>query len=376
MKRILIIRPSAIGDIVMASPMIRVLRQSFPTAYIAWLAEPHVTDLLCHHPALDAVIEWPKSRWKKLFSERRPATLIHNIRCFQQELKRHRFDLVLDAQGLLRSRLLAGLSGAPERIGFDSGEPGKCLMTRIVSRGPSNKKMGSEYHFLMQAIGLPVPWSAPEIGLSPDDELKARRLIETIGITQKNRQESGKQTDKEFTPEFAVLCPFTTRPQKHWINELWGELSHTLKQQFKLESIMLGGPGDIAAAKTIQQQASDTIHDLTGKTTLGQTAAIIKQAAVVIGVDTGLTHMGAAFDRPTVALFGATCPYLTTYGGLTTVLYHKLPCSPCKRKPTCSGRFDCMAAITISQVCNAVENFFSKGCQKVDGIVISQHQRH
>jgi heptosyltransferase-1 len=359
MKRILIIRPSAIGDIVMASPMIRVLRQSFPTAYIAWLAEPHVTDLLCHHPALDAVIEWPKSRWKKLFSERRPATLIHSIRCFQQELKRHRFDLVLDAQGLLRSRLLARLSGAPERIGFDSGEPGKCLMTRIVSRGPSNKEMGSEYHFLMQAMGLSASWSSPEIAISPDDDLKTRQLIEATGITQTNRQTSGQPFDKGFTPEFAVLCPFTTRPQKHWINERWGELSRELKQQFNLASIMLGGPGDIAAADEIMRHDPETIHNLTGKTTLGQSAAVIKQASVVIGVDTGLTHMGTAFDRPTVALFGSTCPYLTTYHGLTTVLYHKLPCAPCKRTPTCNGRFDCMAAITVDQVCITVENFLS-----------------
>lgn len=339
MKRILIIRTSAIGDMVMASPMIRVLRQAFPRAYIAWLTEPHLKGLLAHHESLDAVIEWPKSAWKKRLSQKRFTALVHDIRHFRHQLRQQRFDLVLDAQGLLRSRMLAWLSGAPERIGFDSREPGKFLMTRIVSRGPSNKKMGSEYHFLMQAIGLPASWSAPEIVLSADDDLKARRQLAAAGIDD----------------QFAVLCPFTTRPQKHWLRDRWGELSRILERQFDLPSVVLGGPGDIAAAHLMQRYAQDTMQNLTGQTTLEQSAAIIKRASVVIGVDTGLTHMGAAFDRPTVALFGATCPYLTTYKGLTTVLYHKQACSPCKRNPSCNGRFDCMAAITVDQVFNAVK---------------------
>ncbi|MFZ0241201.1 MAG: glycosyltransferase family 9 protein, partial [Desulfobacterales bacterium] len=95
------------------------------------------------------------------------------------------------------------------------------------------------------------------------------------------------------------------------------------------------------------------ITDLTGKTTLGQAAALVEQAALVIGVDTGLTHLGTAFKRPTIALFGATCPYLSTVNRGTIVVYNRLTCSPCKRKPTCHGRYDCMQAIGTADVLRA-----------------------
>ena len=79
-----------------------------------------------------------------------------------------------------------------------------------------------------------------------------------------------------------------------------------------------------------------------------------EQAALVIGVDTGLTHLGTAFARPTIALFGATCPYLTTSNSRTIVVYNQLTCSPCKRKPTCAGRYDCMKAIGSDDVYGTV----------------------
>ena len=74
----------------------------------------------------------------------------------------------------------------------------------------------------------------------------------------------------------------------------------------------------------------------------------------MIGVDTGLTHLGTAFKCPTVALFGATCPYLRTPSPKTVVVYNAQACAPCKRKMSCAGRYDCMKAITVEQVLGAV----------------------
>ena len=85
-------------------------------------------------------------------------------------------------------------------------------------------------------------------------------------------------------------------------------------------------------------------------TSLRQAAALIERAKLLIGVDTGLTHMGIAFDRPTLCLFGSTCPYLDTTHDNAQVIYHRLSCSPCKRRPTCDGRFDCMQAISVDEV--------------------------
>jgi heptosyltransferase-1 len=90
--------------------------------------------------------------------------------------------------------------------------------------------------------------------------------------------------------------------------------------------------------------------NLAGQLALMQSAAVIKHASLLIGVDTGLTHMGSAFGIPVIALFGATCPYTKTCSPQTVVLYHQYPCSPCRRSPTCDGRFDCMQAITVAEV--------------------------
>ncbi|MFZ0131119.1 MAG: glycosyltransferase family 9 protein [Desulfobacterales bacterium] len=338
MKRILIIRPSAIGDIVMASPMIRVLRNSWPQATIVWLADPSVRCLLDHHPLLDEVICWSKEHWRRLARNGRFVRLGGEIRTFSRDLRQRRFDLALDAQGLLRSRLLARLSGATARIGFASKEPGRHLMTRIVSRGPRSKEMSSEYRHLMLVLGLEPGPFVPEIVLSPADSDAARQI----------------RAGRSLTGGYAVLCPFTTRPQKHWIEARWAETAAGLATQFGLAVALLGGPLDAAAARRIAGRAGVGITDLTGQTTLGQAAALVEQAALVIGVDTGLTHLGTAFKRPTIALFGATCPYLHTANLKTVVVYNRLTCSPCKRKPTCAGRYDCMKAIGPADVLRAV----------------------
>jgi len=340
----LIIRPSSMGDIVMASPMIKVLREAYPGAYIAWLAEPSLCELLRHHPALDEVICWPKAQWTRLFRQGRLLALAREVRKFSSEMRLHNFDLALDAQGLLRSRGLAFLSGARERVGLDSREPGRFLMTRTCFHAPNNKRMSSEYYDLMKDLGLSPKEFHPDVVLSMEDERAAAYQVRAEGIGEK----------------YAVICPFTTRPQKHWFTERWTDLCAAIHDRLGLPTVVLGGPQDVDASRRIQALAPVRVYNLTGKMTLGQAAAVIKHSTLVIGVDTGLTHMGVAFDCPTIALFGATCPYLWTASPSTTVLYDKLACSPCRRSPTCNGKFTCMKSIGIDRVVNAAENLLKQ----------------
>jgi heptosyltransferase-1 len=338
MKRILIIRPSAIGDIVMASPMIRVLRNAWPRGYIAWLADTSVRGLLDDHPALDEVIYWSKEDWRQLMKTLRLLRLSTEVASFSRVLRKRRFDIALDGQGLLRSRLLAWLSGAGERVGFESQEPGAFMMTRIVSRGPDKSAMSSEYIFMMQTMGLAPNGFEPELVLAHRDGVGAETKLRSACLSNR----------------FAVICPFTTRPQKHWPEDRWASLARTINEWIGLPLVLLGGPNDTAAARRFQDRIGSALYDFTGKTSLAEAAAIIERAALVIGVDTGLTHLGTAFKCPTVALFGATCPYLRTPSPKTVVVYNPQACAPCKRKISCAGRYDCMNAITVEQVLGAV----------------------
>jgi heptosyltransferase-1 len=335
-QNILIIRLSAIGDVVFASPLIGALRRSYPQAKLSWLVEPAAAPLLNANPLLDEVIVWPKSEWKALWKKRRFVQLWRDIRSFTKMLKSKDYDLVLDLQGLQKSAVWAYLTGAPRRVGLGSKEGSHRLMTEIVSREGDDERIGSEYLNLAKYLGLDYGDFEMDIALPEDEDEYALTLRQAYG-------------------DYIVICPFTTRPQKHWVGKRWGELVEQLSEQSPTHRVvMLGGPGDREAAGNILSRAPGLVS-MVGQCSISQTAALIKHAAALIGVDTGLTHMGIAFARPTVALFGSTCPYRNTTRENALVLYHSRPCSPCRRNPTCQGDFTCMKDISVDEVMDAVK---------------------
>ena len=332
MRRILIVRLSAIGDVVMAAPVAQRLRDHYPGAHIAWLAQEAEAGLLGLHPALDEVIVWPRGRWRELRREGRRRTWLRELRALAATLRSRRFDVAIDLQGLLKSAFWARLSGAPRRIGLGPREGSRLLVTRHVPRPPGDPGYGSEYRSLLDRLGVPPEPYRVEWALGP--ELKA-------GVAERIR-ENGVGGD------YAVLCPFTTRPQKHWVEERWLELGQELERRTGLRPLVLGGPGDRIAARGLQ---AGGLPGLVGETTLAEAAAAIAGARLLVGVDTGLTHLGLSLGTPTVALFGSTRPYLEPGVPHARVIYRGLPCSPCRRRPVCGGSFDCMAQIRVDEVC-------------------------
>ena len=334
MPRVLVIRLSAIGDIVMASALIPVLRSSWPDAHIAWLTESAGVALLRHNPRLDEVLTWPRGEWRALRRSRRYRELAGAAVALVRELRRRRFDLVLDTQGLLKSAVWARLCGAHRRVGLGSREGSQLLMTETLSRKTGSRRIGAEYLALARHLGLEVGDFRMDIPLGSEAVRSARDRLAGVGVEG----------------PYAVLCPFTTRPQKHWLEERWSDLARALPLALGLTPVILGGPGDRSAAEGMAVVSEGFARNLAGATALDEAAAIIGGARLLIGVDTGLTHLGIAEDVPTVALFGSTCPYLDPGTDRALVLYERLPCSPCRRHPTCHGRFDCMRLHTVDGV--------------------------
>ncbi len=330
---ILIVRLSAIGDIVFSSPLVHALRQRYPRARISWLVQPESAALLEAHPELDEVIRWPRAEWTALWNSRRYLALWRAIKKFRGELRQRHFDLALDIQSLMKSGFLAWLSGARERIGLGSREGSQWLMSRVIEKGGEPRRIGSEYLYFAQQLDLPTDNFDMQIGLLEADKQAADALL----------------AREDLVNGFVVICPFTTRPQKHWFEHAWRRLIEQIRSDWQLPVVILGGPGDRVAATAIAD-AEPTLINLVGETSLREAAAIIARADLVVGVDTGLTHMGIAMQRPTLCLFGSTRPYLDTTHANAHVIYHALDCSPCRRHPTCNGRFDCMASITADEV--------------------------
>ena len=335
--RILVVRLSAIGDIVFASPLVAALRRAAPRGHIAWLIQPECAALLEHHPDLDETLVCPMGHWRRLWRERRLRELAAGVGTLRATLRERRFDLALDLQGLAKSGALAWLSGAPERIGLGSREGSRWLMTRTVPRGGDPERIGSEYLFLAETLGLPVDDGFPmAVHYTDEDARFAAEIVEREGLGG----------------GYAALAPFTTRPQKHWIEPRWADLATRLRTELGVTPVLLGGPADRTAALRIasEAQAHGPLVNLAGRTSLTEAAALIDGADLLVAVDTGLGHMGIALDTPSVLLFGSTCPYTDTTRANARVLYHPLPCSPCKRRPTCGGAFTCMAEITVGEV--------------------------
>jgi len=333
---ILIIRLSAIGDIIMATPLIPALKEAYPKARLAWLTDEANAGLLRNNPRLDRLMLWPRRRWRQLAQDRRYLQLWREFRALVRALRQERFDLVLDIQGLLKSAVWAFLSGCKTRIGIGSREGSQFLMSRTIARDSGNAddlRIGSEYLRLARALGLRPARFDMDIVASEQEQTEARALLKSKGVAGK----------------FTVICPFTTRPQKHWFNERWTELAARLADELGFSVVMLGGPGDQPGAEAIAGPAPD-LANLVGQTSLGACIAIIQQAGLLVGVDTGLTHLGIAMRTPTVAIFGSTRPYLDTGVEQATVLYEPLACAPCERHPSCNGEFDCMRLHTVDEV--------------------------
>ena len=330
-QRILVVRLSALGDLVIATALLDGLRHAHPQAEIDWLVQPEFAPLLrSQQPDIAGVHLWERKTWGALFRGLRWLALWRTVRAFRAALRARRYDWVIDAQGLAKSRLLAWLAGGSYRIGYTSKEPLAGLLQATVRRHPEGAAERS-------AIGAE---HAPMLAALTGRAIGAPRL---------------RRPELPANPPTLVLAPFTTRPQKHWPEAHWRTLIAALLARGEALTL-LGGPGDReAATRLLQGLPAGAVLDLVGATKLPEALAWIADARAVIGVDTGLTHMGIACDRPTVALFGSTLPYRGGGRAPLQVLWLGLGCSPCGRKPSCGGRFPCLVDMTPERVLSALD---------------------
>jgi len=229
-------------------------------------------------------------------------------------------------QSLLKSGLLTWLSGAPRRIGLGSREGSQWLMTEVIPKGGDVGRISSEYLYLAEQLGLDTGEFLPRLCIGEHTAAQADALLAQHGLARGG---------------YAVFAPFTTRPQKHWFEDAWQALGPKIQAELGLTPVILGGPADVDAAGRIAAAIAGAVV-LAGQ--------MIERAGLLVGVDTGLTHMGIAFNTPTVAIFGSTRPYLDTRRDNAKVIWLGLECSPCRRNPTCHGAFTCLRDITPDQV--------------------------
>ncbi len=325
---VLIIKPSAIGDVVHALPVLNLMRRAWPSARISWLVTPGCAGLLEGHPMLEEVILFDRKGYGAWW---RSARVAGEMRRFTRGLRDRRFDLVVDLQGLFRSGWLAWRTGAGRRVGMGYAREGApWFYSERVARQPGERHAIERYLDVAEALGLGRGPVAFPFHVRADERERVAGLVLGAG-------------------RYAVLLPGTNWATKRWPVERFAALGRTLRERFGLASVVAGSAGDEELARAISPDLS-----LCGKTNLRETVALLEGASVVVANDTGPMHIAAALGRPLVTMYGPTSAVRTgPYGRPESVLRLDLPCSPCLSR-TCSHR-SCLKWLDEGEVLRAVE---------------------
>lgn len=339
-KRILIVKLSAIGDVLMATPAARALRTAYPDSYIAWIVERKSADVVLGNPYLDEVIVWERVKTGKLIPD--AVSFIRSLSRLKKELRARHFDVCIDLQGLLRSAGVCLVSGAKRRIGFsDASEGGAYLYHDRYDPGGDEVNAQQRNLDLLKMVGVESTDTAMHMPVSDQDREFAEGFFAEHGLIGK---------------KVVGFCPATTWVNKHWTPEGWSSVADLLADRYGARPLIFGSKADIKLANIISDGARNKPVISAGLTTLKQAGALMEKCAAVIGVDTGLLHMAVALDRPAVGLFGASAWRCFLKKDNFIWVAKDFPCSPCRRHPTCSN-VDCMQAITAEDVDEAVRQW-------------------
>jgi len=289
---ILIIKPSSLGDLVLALPALTALRSSFPNACISWLVKPQFAPLLQGHPHLDHILIFDRRLLGKAYYH--PRALVALIRLFRR-LASSRFDVVFDFQGLFRTAALALCTRSPVRFGMaDARELAPLFYTHKIPLDPARMHLVDRYLEMVRLAGaccdqprfvLPVSEAALA---SVQQLLSANRLADV---------------------PYAVLAIGSAHPDKRWPIERFVALARYLRDEFDLPAVAVGAASEAALLESASEDTnSPLIVNLAGSTSLQQLVALLSRAALVVSNDTGPGHIAAALGRPVVMIFGRSNP--------------------------------------------------------------------
>jgi heptosyltransferase-1 len=339
----LIIRLSAIGDVLFALPAVRALRRARPDAHITWLTEDRAEDLVECVAEIDHRIVFPRRRFVAgLRSPWRFVPTLLEIARFFRALRRERYDVSLDFQGNLKSGLAVAAAGAPRRIGFCS-EDGREWNDRFQSERV--RMPASVRHRMDKDVALLQP-----LGVEPPAELDFR-----LDVPEREREAaraffgsiSGGRPRIVLHPSTSVHGAF-----KRWSPSRFAELGDRLHREHGATIVITFGPAERAIAEDVSRRMSEPAWIAPRCESLLGLAAVLAEADLVVGADTGPIHLAEAAGARVVIVFGPKDAAVYGPRSPKSVAVHTaVPCSPCRRR-SCPRAF-CMEFVTVDQVAAA-----------------------
>ncbi len=337
---LLIIKLSALVDIVQALPVLNAIKATWPGCQVDWITGEVGADLLADHPLLRRVLVYPRRRLGRL--SRSPFSwpkVLRELSGLKSRLHEGNYDIAMDLQGLFKSGLICKLSGARIRAGFDKGREMSHLFLnyRLPPYDPDRHAV-LRYLDMAKALGATCKEIDFSIPITKDHVAEAKKLVQKIGAEERR---------------FVILIPGTVWSTKKWISSYFAELSNMIYSGLGLKSVVVGGPMDKGLGRKIRQLSGSHTEDLTGKTDLKTLAALFPLAACAVSTDTGPMHLAAASGLRVVALFGPTAPWRTgPFGTGHVVIRKEMDCSPCFKR-SCTHN-SCMWTIKPMEVFKSV----------------------
>lgn len=340
-ERILVIRLGALGDVARTVPAVLALRDHYRDARLCWLVEPSSQALPAAVPAVDRVLVFPRDELSEALRRGRLDVAVRRAAAHLRELRRERFDLVLDFHGILKSGVLAGLSGARLRVGYGApfARENASRFYHHQARFSGQRTSRFERNAgLVRFLGVPVPATAsPVLTPDPEDAKRARSWLDAEGAAVVVHPGSSPDT-----------------PYKRYTVSGYAEAVRGIAEKAGVRSLVTWGPspGEEAFAIRVAAASGGTAAVASAPLALPELIATLAEARVVIASDTGPLHIASLAGTPVVQLLGPTDPVENEPWGGTPWrrLRVPFPCSPCRRG--CDAA-PCMPAIAPARVAEA-----------------------
>ena len=323
MKNILLIKLRYLGDVVLCTPLLPLLRQQFPDANMTFLVNPGTSEVLKNNPYLDEVWVLPRKPWWKQGS-------------FLQRLRRANFDAVLDLTDGDRSAFLSWVTRAPVRLGYNRDRRWRGIFYSQVLPSAYGSMHMVEYHQqALVGLGINEPVGEPEVYCDSDVQLEEHKEFGDCVVKDK---------------PIVLLHPAARYTFKAWPLERFAAIADWLSDQ-AFHVVLVGSQAEILIGQQISNLTNRKPANLMGVTNLSQLTALMKRSQLLIGNDGGPMHIAAAVGCPVLALFGPTNPAVWgPRGSKVKVIYKGVNCEDCFY-PGCSrGEQSCMRQISFEEV--------------------------
>ena len=343
--KILILKPSSLGDVIHALPVLRLLKLHFGNAQIFWWIDSALAPLIEGDPDLAGIVRFERKRWGK------PQHWLEMLRSIRW-LRAQNFDLVIDLQCLARSGAFAWLARGKTLVGLDEVREGaRGFYDLAVPRKDFFTHAVDWYLSVLPPLGVPVHKNFTWLPERPqiDDDVNQKWFAENSSLVTHHSK-------------LILLQPGARWKNKRWPANHFAELVRTLAEKFPdARFAVLGGKDDAPLGEMISQAAPEKVLNLCGATTLPEMIEWVRRCDLLITNDTGPMHVAAALGKPLVALFGPTEPRRTgPYGQLENVLRLNLPCSPClSSRCSIENTDECLRALPPALVFERVEKLLA-----------------